>query len=102
MPLELEQVLEGYPGIEQVLAVGVPDPRMGEAGCLCVVPQTGHGVQTDELIAFCASRLARFKVPRHVAVFAAGEIPLTVTGRPQRFKLAQMAVERLALAQKAY
>jgi fatty-acyl-CoA synthase len=51
----------------------------------------------QELIDLCASRLARFKVPRHVVFLAADEVPLTATGRAQKFKLAELAKERLSL-----
>jgi fatty-acyl-CoA synthase len=96
MPKEIEDLFSSDPHLEQVLAVGVPDPRSGEAGCLCVVPRSGHVPDADALIARCAQRLARFKVPRHVLILSANDIPLTVTGRPQKFKLTRLASERLA------
>lgn len=91
MPREIELLFENYPGIAHALAVGVPDAKMGEVGCLCLVP--GAGVRPDdrELLDLCARRLARFKVPRHVLWLEPGDIPLTVTGRPQKFRLAQLA-----------
>lgn len=98
MPREIEDLLAGYPGIAQVLVVGVPDARMGETGCLCIVPSPSIETDTAAIIAFCAARLARFKVPRHALVIAAEDIPTTVTGRPQKFRLAQIAAEHLGLA----
>ena len=47
------------------------------------------------MLALCAERLARFKVPRHALLFAAEEIPLTATGRPRRFQLAELAAARI-------
>ncbi len=99
MPKEIEDLFSTDPDLEQALVVGIPDTRSGEAGCLCVVPRQGHQPDPDALIARCADRLARFKVPRHVLVLAASDIPLTVTGRPQKFKLARLASERLASSQ---
>jgi fatty-acyl-CoA synthase len=101
MPKEIEDLFSTDPDLEQALVVGIPDNRSGEAGCLCVVPKQGHQPDPDALIARCAARLARFKVPRHVLVLAASDIPLTVTGRPQKFKLARLASERLASSQGA-
>jgi fatty-acyl-CoA synthase len=101
MPKEIEDLFSTDPDLEQALVVGVPDIRSGEAGCLCIVPKQGHRPDPDALIARCADKLARFKVPRHVLVLAAEDIPLTVTGRPQKFKLARMASERLASPQGA-
>lgn len=96
MPKEVEDLFNSDPGLEQALVVGIPDTRSGEAGCLCVVPRDGHRPDPTDLISRCAEKLARFKVPRHVLVLSAGDIPLTVTGRPQKFKLAQLARERIA------
>jgi fatty-acyl-CoA synthase len=101
MPKEIEDLFVDHPELEQALVVGVPDPRSGEAGCLCIVPAPGAEPEPHALIAMCAARLARFKVPRHVLVFATSEIPLTVTGRPQKFKLARLAETRLAAQQGA-
>lgn len=101
MPREIEDLLAGVPGIDQVHAVGVPDARMGEVGCLCVVPAAGARIDAAELIARCRSHLARFKVPQHVLILRAEDIPLTVTGRPQKFRLAALAAARLGVAAAA-
>jgi fatty-acyl-CoA synthase len=95
MPREIELLFDDHPQIEQALVVGVPDARAGEAGCLCIVPRGAERPDPATLLADCATKLARFKVPRHVLFLEAGEIPLTVTGRPQKFKLAELAAERL-------
>jgi fatty-acyl-CoA synthase len=95
MPREIEMLFDDHPQIEQALVVGVPDARAGETGCLCIVPRGRDLPDPDVLLATCAAKLARFKVPRHVLFFDANDIPLTVTGRPQKFKLAKLAVERI-------
>jgi fatty-acyl-CoA synthase len=97
MPRELEDLLVGFPGVSQALAVGVPDKRMGEAGCLCIVPLPGFVIDSDQITALCAERLAKFKVPKHILCITAEDIPLTPTGRPQKFKLSQLAADRLGL-----
>ena len=99
MPKEIEDLFVDHPELKQALVVGVPDPRSGEAGCLCIVPAQGAEPDFQALIAICVERLARFKIPRHVLIFSAAEIPLTVTGRPQKFKLARLAERRLASQQ---
>jgi fatty-acyl-CoA synthase len=96
VPLEIEELVGEHPLVAQVFAVGIPDPKMGEVGCLCVVPATAGTPDPQELIALCMSRLARFKVPRHVIFLEAQEVPTTPTGRPQKFKLAELAARRLA------
>lgn len=101
MPREVETVLEEHPNVAQAFVVGVPDPRMEEVGCACIVRVDGAMIDEKALIAHCVPRLARFKVPRHVLVMAAEDIPLTATGRPQKFKLVALAVERLAEMREA-
>lgn len=98
-PREIELLLEEHPGVGQALAVGVPHERMGEVGCACIVVADGAAPPEPEaLIEMCRARLARFKVPRHILFIAAGDIPLTVTGRPQKHLLVAFARERLAEA----
>jgi fatty-acyl-CoA synthase len=97
MPREIEDLLNEHPLVAQALVVGLPDMKMGEVGCACVVP-AGHGrPDPQELIDFCASRLARFKVPRHIVFLSADEVPLTATGRAQKFKLVELVKGRLSL-----
>jgi len=95
MPREIEMLFDDHPQIEMALVVGVSDVRAGETGCLCIVSREGGQPDPDALLATCATKLARFKVPRHVLFFEASDIPLTVTGRPQKFKLAKLAIERI-------
>lgn len=101
MPKEIEDLFADHPDVEQALVVGVPDLRAGEAGCLCIVPKEGRGPDPERLVAFCARNLAGFKVPKHVLFLELKDIPLTPTGRPQKFKLARLASERLEARQEA-
>lgn len=96
MPREIEELFDDHDHIAQALVVGIPDAKMGEVGCLCIVPRSGNHPDPDALIALCAERLARFKVPRHVLMLDPEDIPQTPTGRPQRFKLAIEAARRIA------
>jgi fatty-acyl-CoA synthase len=95
IPREIEELVDQHPAVAQALAVGVPDPKMGEIGCLCIVPRAGARPDPAELLALCSEKLARFKVPRLVLFFEASEIPLTATGRPQKLRLAAIVRERL-------
>jgi fatty-acyl-CoA synthase len=49
----------------------------------------------DDLIAHCTANLARFKVPAHVVFMEASELPVTVTGRVQKFRLAELAAAQI-------
>jgi fatty-acyl-CoA synthase len=101
MPLEIEELVNQHPLVAQALVVGVPDPKMGEVGCLCIVPRNSARPEPGELINLCAQRLARFKVPRHVLFITPEEIPTTVTGRPQKFRLAELVRQRLRASGEA-
>jgi fatty-acyl-CoA synthase len=76
-PAELEVALRACPAVRRARVVGLPDERLGEVVTLCVEPAEGAHPSADELKAFLAGRVARYKVPRIVLFFAAGELPTT-------------------------
>jgi fatty-acyl-CoA synthase len=98
VPTEIEDVLTAHPDLAQAHVVGVPDERMGEVGVAWVVPATGREPASEDLIAYCAERLARFKVPRDVLFTTDEEVPRTPSGRARKFLLAEQAIRRLAPA----
>ncbi|MFJ6775017.1 AMP-binding protein [Kitasatospora sp. NPDC091257] len=63
---EVEAALDEHPAVHESCVVGVPDDRWGEAVHAVVVLRTGARPDAEELIAFCAERLDRFKKPRSV------------------------------------
>jgi fatty-acyl-CoA synthase len=86
-PKQVEQVLTGYPGVEQAYVAGVPDERFGEVGWAWVVLSEGAGPSEAELLRHCHGHLAGFKVPRKITFLAAGELPKTSTGKVQKYLL---------------
>jgi fatty-acyl-CoA synthase len=78
-PAEVEAVLHEHPHVQDAAVVGVPDERWGERGIAFVV---ADGASEDELIEWCSSRLARFKVPASVRFV--GEIPRNSLGKIQK------------------
>jgi fatty-acyl-CoA synthase len=86
-PAEVEAVLHEHPGVADVAVVGVPDERWGEVGVAFVV---ADGVSCDELLEWCAGRLARFKVPKSVRFI--GEIPRNGMGKVQKQELRETEV----------
>ena len=95
-PREVEEFLYRHPAIEDVQVVGVPDAEYGEELCAWVRLKPGQALDEAGLREFCAGRLAHYKVPRYVLV--ADDFPMTVTGKVQKYKMRQAAVERLGLA----
>jgi fatty-acyl-CoA synthase len=89
-PLEVEEVLLGHPGVEQAHVVGLPDPRVEEILAAVVVPKDGAAVSVEDLRAHCQRALAAFKVPRHFSIVRRTDLPLTATGKVQKFRLQEM------------
>jgi long-chain acyl-CoA synthetase len=64
-PNEVESVVQTHPGVLEVGAVGVPDPKSGEAVKVVVVKKDPE-LTTESLLSFCHQYLTGYKVPRHV------------------------------------
>ena len=89
-PLEVEEVLLGHPAVEQAYVVGLPDARKEEILAAVVVLRDGHDVEPEALRGFCRKALAAFKVPQEFRLLRRDELPVTATGKVQKFRLAEM------------
>jgi fatty-acyl-CoA synthase len=96
-PREIEEFLMGHPDIADVQVVGVPDPRYGEELMAWVVCRGGAELDHDAVAEYCRGKIAHFKVPRYVRCVS--EFPMTVTGKVQKFKLREQAIEELGLTE---
>ena len=94
-PVEVEALLIGHPAVAEAQVVGVPDARLSEVACACIVPMEGQEVSVGGLMDYCRGKLASFKLPRHV-LFMEG-YPMTPSGKVQKFKLRELAEEKLGL-----
>jgi fatty-acyl-CoA synthase len=92
-PREIEEFLFTIPGIKNVQVVGIPDEKYGEIVGAFVILDDGSNITEEDIRDFCISRIARYKVPKHV--FMVNDYPLTASGKIQKFKLREMAVELL-------
>ena len=95
-PREVEEFLFRHPAVGQVQVFGVPDERYGEEVCAWIVLKPGAQASEDDIRAFCRGQIAHYKVPRHVRFVA--EIPMTVTGKAQKFVMRRQMAEELGLA----
>ncbi len=87
---EVEAALSEHPDVAAVAVVPVP-AEVGEDDVLaCVVPREGAALDPAELIRFCEPRLAYFAIPRYVRVVE--ELPLTPTGKIQKYRLRELGV----------
>ena len=98
-PREIEEVLFQHPDVASAQVVGVPDARMGEELMAWIVRREGGEVTEDDIRMFCREQLAHFKVPRYVKFV--DEFPMTVTGKIQKFKMRESAIEELGLQDAA-
>ena len=91
-PLEVEDVLAAHAAVEQVYVVGLPDPRREEVLAAVVVLKEGGDATPASLRAHCKEALAAFKVPQIVRLMKRAELPLTATGKVQKFRLREILI----------
>lgn len=95
-PKEIEDRLREHPAISDAYVYGVADAFFGEAVAAAVRCKGEPGltdVASEELIAWCAATLAKFKVPRYVRFVS--EFPMTASGKIQKFKLREVHETKL-------
>jgi fatty-acyl-CoA synthase len=98
-PREIEEFLYGHPDIVDVQVIGVPDVRYGEEIMAWLKVRAGASVDADGVRQYCQGRIAHYKIPRYVHV--TDEFPMTVTGKVQKFKMREDAIELLGLQDAA-
>lgn len=89
-PKEIEEMIDGMPGVLESAVVGLPDPDFGEAVTAVVVRRenaAGSDVTEDGIIAALKGELAGFKVPKQV--FFASDLPRNAMGKVQKNVLRQ-------------
>ncbi|HEU4965498.1 MAG TPA: AMP-binding protein [Bacilli bacterium] len=96
-PREVEEFLYTHPDVLDVQVVGVPDERMGEEAAAFVILKEGASLTEEELREYCSGKISRFKIPRYIQFVS--EYPMTASGKIQKFKLREQAVETLGLQQ---
>ncbi|MHA6250603.1 class I adenylate-forming enzyme family protein [Oceanobacillus sp. CAU 1775] len=95
-PREVEIVISKHPTVNQVNVIGIPDKLTTEIGAAFIELKTGENITRREIVDWCSEQLARFKVPRHVWFIDADAWPMTSTGKVQKFRLQDIALEKLA------
>ena len=91
-PREIEEILYTHPKVLHAAIVGVPDPRLGERNCLCVIPRPGAALSLEEMVGFLKGGVATYKLPEEIEVF--DEFPFTPTGKIQRHALTRQVLAR--------
>jgi fatty-acyl-CoA synthase len=78
-PAEIESVLHGHPAVAEAAVVAQPDEKWGEVGRAFIVLAQDQQATSEELLAFCRSRLAAYKVPRTITFVP--DLPKTGAGK---------------------
>ena len=91
-PREVEEVLYTHPSVLHAAMVGLPDPRLGERNCLCIIPKTGRDLSLEEAVGFLKGQIADYKLPETIERF--DEFPMTGTGKIRRHVLRDLVLAR--------
>lgn len=92
-PREVEEVIAANPKVLEVGVAGVPDPYRGETVKAWVVLKPGQEATEDEIKAWCADKLAKFKIPTQVEFRP--ELPKTTVGKILRRELVRQDKEKM-------
>ncbi|MGE5132247.1 MAG: AMP-binding protein [Gemmatimonadota bacterium] len=98
-PREVEEFLYTHPAIDDVQVIGVPDAKFGEELCAWVKLRPGSSLTEEELRAFCAGKIAHYKIPRYLRI--SDDFPMTITGKVQKFKMREVSIGELDLEDAA-
>ena len=86
--------------MRDVQVIGVPSQQYGEEVCACIIPRAWEdGLVAKDIQDAVLSNMARHKVPKYVLFMES--FPMTASGKIQKFKLRELAVERLRLQDEA-
>jgi len=84
-PRDVEEPLYQHPKVKEVVAVGIPDERWGEAVKVYIVLRDGESATVQEIVDYCHIRMARYKVPKFVEFRR--ELPKSLVGKILRRRL---------------
>lgn len=91
---DVESILYTYPKVKECQVVGYPDERLGEKTLACIIPRkAGDRVTREEIYEFMKDKTAKFKIPDQVITLE--DFPRTASGKVQKFKLREMAAQKL-------
>ena len=94
-PREIEEFIHTIDGVMDVQVVGIPDEKYGEIIGAFVIKKEGTQLTAEDIRDYAVNKIARYKVPKHI--FFVDEFPLTASGKIQKFKLRDQAVELIKM-----
>ncbi len=90
-PREIEEFLYTIDGVKDAQVVGIPDTKYGEIVGAFIMLNDGAQLTEEDIQDYARTKIARYKVPKHI--FFVKEYPLTASGKVQKFKLREIAVQ---------
>jgi fatty-acyl-CoA synthase len=92
-PREIEDYLFTHPKVAEAAVFGVPDEYFGEQVAAWIQLHPGETATGDDIREFCKGKIAHFKIPHYI--WFVEEFPMTVTGKIQKFRMREIAIEKL-------
>ncbi len=99
-PREIEEFLYTMDGVLDVQVVGIPDEKYGEVVGAFIIRKEGVDITEEDVIDFTRTRIAPYKKPKHVIFVDA--YPMTASGKIQKYKLREIACEKLGIEAKVF
>jgi acyl-CoA synthetase (AMP-forming)/AMP-acid ligase II len=93
-PEEVEMAIKRHPAVYDVLVVGIPDEKYGQAVAAVIEAREGQTVELEELRDFLRSSLSGYKLPRVLTIVP--EIPRNATGKAQYPRAKELLMEARA------
>jgi fatty-acyl-CoA synthase len=98
-PREIEDLIFTHPKVAEVAVFGIPDEHYGEEVMAWIQKRAGEEMNEEEIREYCKDKLAHYKIPKYI--WFVDDFPMTVTGKLQKFRMREKAVQRLQQAAKA-
>ncbi len=98
-PREIEEFLYTHAEIADAQVIGVPDQRYGEQLMAWIVRRPDSTLSEEQVRDFCQGKIAHFKVPHYIKFV--DSFPMTITGKVQKYKMRELAIDELGLDEAA-
>lgn len=98
-PKEIEEFLYTQPCVKDVQVIGVPSQQYGEEIMACIILKDGCSVCEDDIKESVRKNMSRHKVPKYIKILES--FPMTASGKIQKYKLRELAIEELGLKEAA-
>ncbi|GAB3066478.1 AMP-binding protein [Virgibacillus ainsalahensis] len=90
-PREIEEFLYQHPNVLDVQVIGIPDEKYGEEILASIILKDNKQTTPEEIRDFCKGNISRHKIPMYIDFV--DEYPMTASGKIQKFKLREQAIE---------